>query len=171
MEIRPATAEDGRYVRRLVFDILNEYSVPADPDDSDHDVMEFGEDQNPRTSYFVAESRGAIVGCVIVMPTHEKSGKLSKLFVHPQHRRRGIGRKLMHQALRAAADQGYDQLVIHTRARYREAVSLYESSGWQRGPDSPGPGPERSYSYTLLQRTGGRSSARNAIGKADEVVG
>jgi ribosomal protein S18 acetylase RimI-like enzyme len=149
--IRPADAEDGQPVRRLVFDILDEYRVPADPDDSDHDVMEFGEDPDPRTLYFVAERHGAIVGCVIVTPTGGGLGKLSKLFVDPRYRRRGIGRRLMDQALHAAADHDYEQLVIHTRARYREAVSLYESSGWRRGPDMPGPGPERSYSYTVVQ--------------------
>lgn len=149
--IRPANAADGQPVRRLVFDILNEYRVPADPDDSDQDVMSFGEDLNPRTLYFVAESQGVILGCVIVTPTDRESGKLSKLFVDPRYRRRGIGRKLMDQAVRTAAGHGYVRLVIHTRARYREAISFYESSGWQRGPDIPGPGPDRSYSFALRQ--------------------
>lgn len=166
--IRPASVEDGPSVRRLVFDVLNEYRVPADPDDSDRDVMEFGEDPNPRTLYFVAESQGAIVGCVIVTPTEKGSGKLSKLFVDPEYRRRGIGRRLMDRALHVAADHGYDRLAIQTRARYREAVSFYESSGWQRGPDAPGPGPERSYSYALPQRderpAPGRPGARVAMG-------
>jgi len=153
--IRPGTVDDGRVVRRLVFDVLNEYGVPADPDDSDHDVMAFGDDPDRATLYFVAESDGATIGCVIVTPTGQGSGTLSKLFVDSRYRRRGIGRRLMDQALSAATSHGYDLLAIHTRARYREAISLYESSGWQRGADSPGPGPELSY-FLVLE---GRSNA------------
>lgn len=149
VSIRSADVEDGRPVRRIVFDILNEYRVPADPDDSDRDVMDFGENSEPRRLTFVAECEGAIVGCVIVTPTEEGVGKLSKLFVARRYRRQGVGRKLMEQALQAALEHNYSRLVIHTRARYREAIAFYESSGWKRGPDNSGSGPERSYSYHL----------------------
>jgi GNAT superfamily N-acetyltransferase len=147
--IRPGGSGDGRVVRRLVFDILNEYHVAADPDDSDADVMGFGTSDSAWSIDLVAEHDGEVVGSAMVRMHSGGWGKLSKLFVLPGHRRLGIGRALMDRAIESARGLGYSGLEIHTRARYREAVALYESTGWTRGPDRSGDGPTRVYVRTL----------------------
>lgn len=136
-------------MRRLVFDVLNEYHVAADPDDSDADVMAFGGSESDQAIDLVAERDGLIVGSVMVRMYEGGLGKLSKLFVLPDYRRLGIGRALMDRAIEAAGERGYSRLEIATRARYREAVALYELSGWTRGPDRTGDGPTRVYFRNL----------------------
>jgi GNAT superfamily N-acetyltransferase len=143
--IRHARPEDGRPVRRFVFDILNEYHVPADPDDDDRDVMEFGAPADERVVQLVAEIDGAPIGSAILTPYGDGEIKLSKLFLKPEFRGRGLGRELLERAEAEAQQRGYGRISLRTRERYAEAVRLYERAGWTRGPDQPPPGPDRLY--------------------------
>jgi GNAT superfamily N-acetyltransferase len=143
--IRHARPEDGRPVRRFVFDILNEYHVPADPDDDDRDVMEFGAPTDARVVQLVAEIEGEPIGSAILTPYGDGEVKLSKLFLKPEFRGRGLGRELLERAEAEAEQRGYGRISLCTRERYAEAVRLYERSGWTRGPDQPPPGPDRLY--------------------------
>jgi GNAT superfamily N-acetyltransferase len=142
--IRQARAEDGRPVRRLVFDILNEYHVAADPDDSDADVMAFGAPAEGVVQ-LVAEVDGEPIGSAILTPYKDGEIKLSKLFLKPEFRGRGLGREMLHRSEDEARALGYRRISLGTRALYVEAVRLYERAGWSRGPDLPPPGPDRYY--------------------------
>jgi GNAT superfamily N-acetyltransferase len=143
--IRHATPEDGRPVRRFVFDILNEYHVPADPDDSDADVMEFGDPADERVVHLVAEVEGAPIGSAILTPYGDDEIKLSKLFLKPEFRGKGLGREMLERSETEASERGYRRISLRTRALYVEAIRLYERAGWTRGPDQPPPGPDRLY--------------------------
>jgi putative acetyltransferase len=143
--IRHAHAADGRPVRRFVFDILNEYRVPADPDDSDADVMEFGAPADERVVHLVAEVDGEPIGSAILTPYGDDEIKLSKLFLKPEFRGIGLGRDLLSRAEDEAKERGYKRISLRTRALYVEAIRLYERGGWTRGPDQPPPGPDRLY--------------------------
>jgi GNAT superfamily N-acetyltransferase len=143
--IRHARPQDGRPVRRFVFDILNEYHVAADPDDDDADVMEFGAAADERVVHLVAEVDGEPVGSAILTPYGDGEIKLSKLFLKPAFRGLGLGREMLQRAEAEAARRGYRRISLGTRALYVEAVRLYERAGWTRGPDQPPPGPDRLY--------------------------
>ena len=142
--IRHARAEDGRPVRRFVFDILNEYHVAADPDDSDADVMAFGAPAEGVVQ-LVAEVEGEPIGSAILTPYGEGEIKLSKLFLKPEFRGLGLGREMLARSEAEATEGGYRRIFLRTRERYAEAVRLYERVGWTRGPDQPPPGPDRLY--------------------------
>jgi len=143
--IRHARPEDGRPVRRFVFDILNEYHVAADPDDDDLDVMEFGAPTDARVVQLVAEVDGEPVGSAILTPYGEGEIKLSKLFLKPEFRNLGLRREMLERTESESRERGYRRIFLRTRPRYAEAVRLYERAGWTRGPDQPPPGPDRLY--------------------------
>jgi GNAT superfamily N-acetyltransferase len=143
--IRLARPDDGRPVRRFVFDILNEYHVPADPDDDDADVMEFGAPADERVVQLVAEVDGEPIGSAILTPYGDGEIKLSKLFLKQEFRGLGLGRELLERTEAEASERGYRRIFLRTRDRYAEAVRLYERAGWTRGPDQPPPGPDRLY--------------------------
>jgi GNAT superfamily N-acetyltransferase len=142
--IRHARPEDGRPVRRFVFDILNEYHVAADPDDSDADVMAFGA-PDEGVVQLVAEVDGAPIGSAILTPYSDGEIKLSKLFLKPEFRGTGLGSAMLARSEAEAKERGYARISLGTRALYVEAVRLYERRGWSRGPDMPPPGPDRYY--------------------------
>jgi GNAT superfamily N-acetyltransferase len=150
IHIRRATSGDGVTVRGFVFDILSEYGIAPDPQGSDADVMRFGEGDRDGVIDLVAEIDGNVVGSAILTRARRGDVKLSKLFVAATARRRGVGRRLLNSAIQEARAAGYRCIEINTRAVYREAIDLYERSGWERGPDKLGPGPDRVY-YLPLQ--------------------
>jgi GNAT superfamily N-acetyltransferase len=147
--IRQARPADAIPIRRMVFDVLCEYGVAADPDDSDADIMEFGDPQKPGVIHLVAEEGGEPVGSAILTPYGERRVKLSKLFLRKDQRGRGLGRKLLDAVIAEARTAGYAEIFLTTRGVYRQAVNLYESSSWLRGPDQPPPGPDRLYYLPL----------------------
>jgi predicted N-acetyltransferase YhbS len=115
--------------------------------------MEFGRPRNPRAIHLVGDVDGTPVGSVILTPQGRDTVKLSKLFVHSSFRGAGLGRSLLHRAVAEAKARGYQEVFLTTRALYREAVNLYESEGWIRGPDQATPGPDRLYYLTLTHPT------------------
>src|SRR5438477_3002774 len=130
LTIRAARPQDGAAVRRFVFATFEEYDIVPDPEGLDKDVMTFGE--HPESvDEFVADVDGVAVGSVMVSPRDGNIGWLSKFFVDATCRGRGIGRALLARAVDAARARGYVRLELDTRMFFKEAVHLYESTGWK----------------------------------------
>jgi putative acetyltransferase len=149
--IRRAYPHDGEPIRRMVFEVLREYGLAADPDDSDADVMDFGNSKVPAVVHLVAEVDGEAVGSAILTPYDAHRVKLSKLFLRKDQRGAGLGRRMLTASVEAAREAGYAEIFLTTRAVYREAVALYEACDWLRGPDQPAPGPDRLYYLPLRE--------------------
>jgi len=135
-QIRRARPDDGQAVRRFVFATFAAYGIEPDLDGVDRAIMRFGELEEP-VDEFVAEVDGIVVGSVIVAPHSPAVGWLSKFFVDAGFRGRGIGRKLLEHAVRAARARGYRRLELDTRTMFKEAIHLYEATGWIKSPDPP----------------------------------
>lgn len=136
--IRRARPADGEAVRRFVFDTLIAYGVEPEPEDHDKDVMTFGQDPEPIDA-FVADIGGVAVGSVMIAPRADKVGWLSKFFVDEEFRSLGLGRKLLERAVQAARERGYKRLELDTRTYFKEAVHLYEATGWNLMPEVSNP--------------------------------
>jgi putative acetyltransferase len=148
--IRRAVPDDGPSVREFVFATLRSYGIEPDPEGLDADVVAFGTAGDGPTAEFVAEVDGRAVGSVALSPRAEGVAWLSKLFVDAAHRGRGLGHALLTRAVEEARTRGYRRIDLETRTIFREAVGLYEATGWIRGPDlPPAHGPDRTYSLEL----------------------
>jgi len=148
--IRRARPDDGPPVRAFVFTTLRSYGIEPDPEGLDADVMAFGTHGDGPIDELVAEIGGLAVGSVALSPQDEAVGHLSKFFVDARYRGRGLGRLLLAEAMAAGRARGYRRLELETRTAFREAIHLYETTGWVRGPDlPPGYGPDRTYTLQL----------------------
>ena len=148
--IRRATPADSPTVQRFVFDTLRSYGIEPDPMGLDADVVAFGTACDASALEWVADLAGTPVGSIVITPMNATEAKLSKFFVDASRRGYGIGRKLLAYAVAEAQARGYQRLHLETRTIYREAVHLYEATGWVRGPDlPPGYGPDRTYTLEL----------------------
>lgn len=137
-------------MRRFVFDTLRSYGIEPDPEGLDADVVAFGTAGDGPALELVAEVAGTAVGSVVISARGNGEAWLSKFFVDAAYRGRGIGRALLARAVAEARSRGYGRLNLETRSIYREAVHLYEATGWVRGPDLPPEyGPDRTYSLAL----------------------
>ena len=72
------------------------------------------------------------VGCVGVCLHEEDTAEMKRLYVRPESRRAGLGRRLAERAVDEAASLGYSRLVLSTiPTAMAPAVRLYESLGFR----------------------------------------
>lgn len=84
-----------------------------------------------RSAYFVAAMGPLPVGCVALRPIDATTGELTRLFVRPAARGRGISRILTSAVLRRATRLGYHRVLLDTLPTMAEAIGLYRSMGFQ----------------------------------------
>ena len=92
---------------------------------------------DPEIDTVVAESHGTIVGfCTLRACTQpdldeRPRGEMPTLYVHPEHWRRGYGRKLCLEILRRARDRGFSSVVLWVMEVNERARLFYEGIGFR----------------------------------------
>lgn len=71
------------------------------------------------------------VGCVAIRSQSADICEMKRLYVKPQYRRAGLGKRLVETAIHSAQKLGYSRMVLDTLASMTAAQSLYESLGFQ----------------------------------------
>jgi putative acetyltransferase len=91
--------------------------------------------RHPDAAVFVAEEDGAIVGRLSVSRDPNAASRHVAdlgLMVAASHRRRGIGRALLEQAVAWSRDAGVRKLELHVFPWNEPALKLYEQFGFER---------------------------------------
>ncbi|HEY9736987.1 MAG TPA: GNAT family N-acetyltransferase [Trichocoleus sp.] len=128
---QPADREQAFAVIRTV---LPEYGLTCEPDGSDQDAyavetfyLQSGGE------FWVVEQEGSIVGTAGYYPIErgEKAVEIRKMYLLPVVRGQGLGRHLLQALEQAIWQRGFEQIWIETASVLKEAVKLYEQSGYQ----------------------------------------
>ncbi len=77
------------------------------------------------------------VGCGGIARFDDTRGEVKRMYVVPEARGRGLGRRLLEELEAEARRLGYASVVLETGDRQQEAVGLYESTGYARIPCYP----------------------------------
>lgn len=85
----------------------------------------------------VRDDDGAPVACGGLARFDETRGELKRMYVLPDHRGHGLGRRVLAELEAEAIRLGYRSLVLETGDRSEAALQLYESSGYERIPCYP----------------------------------
>ena len=91
--------------------------------------------RHPDAAVYVADDGGAIVGRLsLSRDPHSASRHVADLglMVAASHRRRGIGKALLEQAVAWARDAGVRKLELHVFPWNEPAIRLYERFGFER---------------------------------------
>ena len=90
--------------------------------------------QTPGSFYLVAEQAGNIIGGAGIFPTNglpPATCELVKMYLSPDARGLGLGRKMIEECIAWAKKEGYTQVYLETMPELKKAVSVYEKFGFE----------------------------------------
>jgi len=113
---------------------LNEYLSALYP--PEENFLAFADDEvgGKRGVFLVAREGDRAVGCGAVRRLSTSTAELKRMFVRPEARGRGVGKRLLAELESWSAQAGVSRLVLETGVRQSEAMALYESLGYHRIP-------------------------------------
>ncbi|MDE3015650.1 MAG: GNAT family N-acetyltransferase [Pseudomonadota bacterium] len=134
--IRKATLEDFEVIYDVLCHILDEgttYSYTREEMTPERSLAYFM--TAPGTHCYIAETKkGEMAGFYTVRPNRTGRGghvANASFIVHPEHRRRGIGRKMGEHALKTAKKLGYKAMQFNFVVSINEvAINLWKSLGF-----------------------------------------
>ena len=96
-------------------------------------LAEFVQSFNPsKDRIWLAETNGRIIGSVAIVGHSKVDAQLRWFLVHPDYRRRGIGKELLKNALQFCKARRYKTIFLWTASELEGAGHLYTSFGFRR---------------------------------------
>lgn len=132
--IRSWMPNDREAAAAIIRDSLAEYGLLWEPAGADGDVLQVEASYNAvGGEFWVIEQQGQLVGTGAYYPVErgEKAVEIRKMYLLPAVRGKGLGRYLLEELEQAIANRGFQEIWIETASVLKEAVELYESSGYQ----------------------------------------
>jgi len=121
----------GRVPPEVVAPVLSKYS----PDARDAAVAEFARIHAPPDgALLIAEAEGRAVGCGMMRRLGDDFCELQRIFVAPEARGRGLGRRLTEALVDRARETGTPLVRLDTGGPLVEAIALYAALGFREVP-------------------------------------
>lgn len=127
-----ASDQDSSEVKELIFAILKEHGLQSEPNGTDQDLSHLESTYFANGGYFeVCRTNGKLIGTWGIFPVSEEACELRKMYLHPDYRGKGLGRKLLDRALERARILGFKRVELETASVLKQAVQLYQSYGFK----------------------------------------
>ncbi len=133
--IRPIAADDNPTMAAIIRAVMPEFGADGPGfaiHDAEVDLMHEAYAQ-PRSSYFVVERDGVVIGGGGVAPLHNADPdvcELRKMYFLPPARGIGAGAAMMQRCLDAARTHGFRRCYLETLTGMDAAQTLYRRSGF-----------------------------------------
>ncbi|MGB0713738.1 MAG: GNAT family N-acetyltransferase [Gammaproteobacteria bacterium] len=122
---------DEPEVLALVEAALTPYALPMKPRSTDLDVFDIKAHYNDRGGLFrILEDKGRIVGSYGLFPLENGDCELRKMYLLPGYKGKGLGKKLLEEALDRARALGFKRLELESNSCLTEAMALYSQYGF-----------------------------------------
>lgn len=124
---------DREAAGEVIATVLAEYGLAWEPQGSDRDALEV-ETHYWQTGgeFWVVLEGETLVGTAGYYPVQrgEKAVEIRKMYLRSSARGHGLGRYLLTELEQAIQKRGFQQIWVETASVLKEAVQLYETSGY-----------------------------------------
>ena len=134
--IRPIQVTDNAAMANIIRKSLEEFGITRPGtvyyDESTDHLFELFQ-STPASAYFIAEQNGVIIGGAGIFPTDGLPAgicELVKMYLLPNVRSMGLGRRMINICLEVAKAKGYHSIYLETMPELKKAVSVYEKFGF-----------------------------------------
>lgn len=147
LKIREMNVGEIETVRQLRLESYKEYEkfVSKEHWDVLKNTLISDNDLKSNAKIYVTELDGQIVGSVVLFPpaiqaydwseSVQQFPEIHMLSVDPTIRGKGIGKALVEHCLTVSKEENYSKIGLHTASFMKNALSLYESMGFERFPE------------------------------------
>ncbi|MBE9167935.1 GNAT family N-acetyltransferase [Pleurocapsales cyanobacterium LEGE 06147] len=132
--VRDWQERDRAEAAAVIRDVLQEYGLPWEPTGADRDVLEVETTYlQAGGEFWVVERQGEIIGTAAYYPIARgyKAVEIRKMYLLPAFRGKGLGKDLLQQLEAAIAARDFREIWLETASVLKEAIKLYEKSGYQ----------------------------------------
>ena len=135
-EIQEIKPSHDTQVCEIIKKVGEEYGAIGEgfgPSDPEVNAMSQHYNDESSSRYFVAFIKGSIVGGSGIAAFNDSNDvcELRKLFLLPESRGLGLGKKLTEDCLVYAKSKGYKQCYLDTLHSMKSAIELYEKLGFK----------------------------------------
>lgn len=131
------TTPDAALARPLVDDLARDYDARYEPTDGIPSSAELTRypaelfDADHGGAFLILQQNGEAVAGGAFLRLDDTTAEIKRVWTHPDHRRRGLARRVMHELEVEAARHGYTVARLTTGARQPEALGLYLALGYE----------------------------------------
>jgi len=123
VEVEPFDSPAALELRReLDAELTHRYGGDSEP----------GVKPTPETvlAFLIAREGDLLCGCGALMELGDGAAEIKRMYVRPDHRRRGLSRRILEGLEREALRRGIDRIRLETGERQPEAMGLYRGAGY-----------------------------------------
>lgn len=133
LTIRAATNNDRERVAALVFGVLGEFGLKADPKSTDADLDDIEANYLQRGGLFevIEDDQANLLGTFGLYPISQTICELRKMYLVPSARGLGLGKHVLKQTIARARQLGFKAIVLETSSKLIAANRLYTQFGFQ----------------------------------------
>jgi putative acetyltransferase len=133
LTIRSATNDDCERVAELVFGVLGEFGLEADPKTTDADLQDIEASYLQRGGLFevIEDEQANLLGSFGLYPLDKTTCELRKMYFVPSARGLGLGKYVLQRSIARARELGFKEIVLETSSKLIAANRLYAQFGFR----------------------------------------
>lgn len=122
----------AEYLRWVCFKIYQEYRAVFDAESMIvHDMEKIDIFLPPKGILLLSYDDGEPAGCACIRALEENTAELKRMYVRPNHRRKGIGAKLVEELIRLVRIKNYARIRLDSAEFMTDAHRVYRSLGFK----------------------------------------